>query len=442
MLQHLLLPALLCLAGPAAPPTQETTEGEQRPVADLVADLKKGEKERTKALQELEALGEKAAPAVPALVGLMGAKDEYTRLQATIVLGKIGKPAVEPLTRALVSADEDTRFYAAWGLAFVGAPARPAAPALIKALADKSPQVRCKAAYALGRIDPEPATALPALVGALEDGDADVRQAAAAALQPLGKAAVPPLVKTLTTTDKVELRHLVLKTLGELGAAAAPTIPELKTLLRHPAKGAQEAAADALAGIGAPAIPTLTAAAADDSDKVRALAVRALHKIGAPAVPALVDLLGSKHADVRRQSASLLGTLPVRDKMVVIGLGYALKDEDAPVRRNALQSLRSFGSSAKLAEPYVSPLLVDLDPNVRVEAFHTLRGMDVDARPALKKALAHKDPDIRIPTACLMVTLDVAADLAEPVLVAGLKEPNEALKVQAAHALSQRGLQA
>src|SRR5207253_10117230 len=45
-------------------------------------------------------------------------------------------------------------------------------------------------------------------------------------------------------------------------------------------------------------------------------------------------------------------------------------------------------------------------------------------------------------TAGLMVTLDVEADLAEPVLVAGLKEPNEALKVQAAHALAQRGLHA
>ena len=61
---------------------------------------------------------------------------------------------------------------------------------------------------------------------------------------------------------------------------------------------------------------------------------------------------------------------------------------------------------------------------------------------ALKKALSHKDPAIRIPTACLMVTLDLQAALAEPVLVAGLKEPSEALKVQAADALSQRGLQA
>src|SRR4051812_24089372 len=57
MLQHLLLPALLCLAAPAATPAQKTSEGKQRSVAELVKDLKKGEQERMKALQELEALG-------------------------------------------------------------------------------------------------------------------------------------------------------------------------------------------------------------------------------------------------------------------------------------------------------------------------------------------------------------------------------------------------
>ena len=40
MLQHLLLPALLCLTGPAVAPAQQTSQSEQRPVADLVADRK------------------------------------------------------------------------------------------------------------------------------------------------------------------------------------------------------------------------------------------------------------------------------------------------------------------------------------------------------------------------------------------------------------------
>src|SRR5262249_17354287 len=147
-------------------------------VADLIADLKKGEQERTNALLALEALGPKAADATPALVDLLAHKDEFTRLQSAIVLGKIGEPAVAPLTRSLAAAHEDVRLYAAWGLAFVGAQARPATAAVVKALADPAAQVRRKAAFALGRINPDPGPAVAALVGALEDKDEDVRQLA------------------------------------------------------------------------------------------------------------------------------------------------------------------------------------------------------------------------------------------------------------------------
>jgi HEAT repeat protein len=438
MLGYLLLPAVLCLGGLAAEPSQKEPQG-KRPVADLIADLKKGEKERTLALQELEQLGDKAAPAVPALMELVAGKDEFARVSAVIVLGKIGKPAAEPLSRALTAKDEDMRFYAAWGLGLVGPPAREAAPLLATALTDKSPQVRRMAAFALGRVNPDPDAAAPALVAALGDDDADVRQAAAAALIPLGKAAVPGLVKA-AQGKKDALRNLAIKTLGDLGAAAEPAIPALKALLQD--KATAELAADALAGIGAPAVAALTATAADDSEAVRALAVRSLQKVGAPAVTALVDLLGARHTDVRRQVATTLGAMQVREKVVVIGLGYALKDKDLQVKRNALQSIRSLGTSAKLAEPYVSALLVDLDPQLRVEAFHTLKGLDVDPRPSLKKALGHPDPAIRIPTASLMTSLNVEIDLAEPVLLAGLKEKDEALRMQAAHSLSLRGLQA
>src|SRR5205814_1048474 len=150
---------------------------------------KKGETEQLKALQGLEALGDKAAEAVPALMPLLQSKSEDVRLQTTITLGKIGKASVQPLTKALADADADVRFYAAWGLAFVGPPAQSATPAVVKALKDTSPQVRRKAAYAMGRIDPDPEAAVEPLVAALGDADEDVRQAAAAALPRFGKAA-------------------------------------------------------------------------------------------------------------------------------------------------------------------------------------------------------------------------------------------------------------
>ena len=155
-----------------------------------------------------------------------------------------------------------------------------------------------------------------------------------------------------------------------------------------------------------------------------------------------MNLLADQNKELRRRAAGILGAMQIHDKMVVIGLGYALKDKDFQVRRSALQALRSFGTGAKLAEPYVSALLVDLDPQLRLEAFQTLQGLGVDPRPSLKKALSHPDPAIRIPIASLMVQLKVEVDLAEPVLLQGLKEKNGALKMLAALSLAQRGLQA
>jgi HEAT repeat protein len=441
MLRHLILSALICLGWPIVSPAQNPKEAQQRSITDLVADLKKGEKERLRALEELELRGAKAAEAAPALVDLLSIKDEFTRLQTAIVLGKIGKAAVEPLTRVLASPDEAVRFYAVWGLAFVGPQAKTAESAVIKALKDKSAQVRRKAAYALGRIDPDAEEAATALVGALEDKDEDVRQAAAASLPRIGKRAVPVLTKALHS-DKANLRNLAIKTLGDIGAGAESVVSELKPFLLQPDKGAAELTANALAGIGASALPTLNEAAANDSSAVRSLALGALQKIGPPAAPALVDLLGAKHKDVRRLAASLLGNMRVQDKMVVIGLGYALKDKDMEVRRNALHSLRNLGSGAKLAEPYVSALLVDLDPGLRREAFYTLQNLGVDTRAGLKKALGHQDAAIRIPTASLMAELNFEIDLAEPVLLEGLKEKNKALRMQAAHALALRGRKA
>ena len=169
----------------------------KRPLADLVADLKKGDAEKLRALEALGELGTKAADAAPALVDLFAEKNEDVRLGAALALGKIRRGATEPLVKALGSKDGDVRFYAAWSLGFVGPEAKSATPALVKALADAVPEVRRKAAYALGLVDADPETAAGPLVSTLGDDNEDVRQAAVTALPKMGKAAVPALIKSL-----------------------------------------------------------------------------------------------------------------------------------------------------------------------------------------------------------------------------------------------------
>ena len=480
---------------------------EERSVAELIAELKKNDPEKLKAIEALDALGPKAAEAAPALVNLLATKNEDVRLHATMALGKIGEPAVAPLKtyldeRYLIPKNLDqvenlikklgstnfnerdkarkeleamgfhaltalrkaakmgddletsrraddiartiegtaaTRFYAVWSLAFIGAPAKNATATVLKALSDPANDVRRKAAYTLGRIDAEPDQVVHALVNALGDSDNDVRQTAAGSLPKMSKAAVPVLTKALSA-DKAELRSMAIKILGDIGTEAAPAIPELNAILVQ-GKSDAAGAATALAGIGAPSIKVLTEAAGHDNGAVRALAIQSMHKIGTPAVLSFVDLLGAKHVDVQRQVAALLGGMNVNDKSVVIALGFATKDKDFQVRFNALQSIQRIGTGAKLAEPYVVVLLIDLDPQIRLSAFNTLRAIGVDPQPGLKKALTHPDATTRITTASLLVQLNFEVALAEPVLLEGIKHQDEALKAQAAYALSLRGLQ-
>jgi HEAT repeat protein len=481
---------------------------QQPSVADLIAQLKKSDAEKLKALEAIDALGPKASEATPTLIELLSYKNEDVRLAATMALGKIGASAVERLNKVLEQqyavpeklkqmealikklgstnfAERDVarkeieamsfhalpalqkaikentdletrrrcedivkvvdgtaamRFYTVWSLAFIGAPAKSATANVVKAMSDPAIDVRRKAAYTLGRIDAEPEKVVNVLVTALGDADNDVRQMAAQSLPKMSKVAVPVLIKSLNS-DKAEIKMMSIKILGDIGSEAAPAIPELKDILFTGKNGAEQAA-DALAAIGAQSLKALTAAAQNDgNNSTRMLAVRALHKIGAPAVPTFVDLLGAKHVDVQRQVAALLGGMLVQDKSVVIALGFATKDKDFQVRANALASLQQMGTGAKLAEPYVVALLTDLDPQIRLSAFNTLRSIGVDPQPGLKKALSNPDATVRITTASLMVQLNLEVALAEPILLEGVKHKDEALKTQAAYALALRGLQ-
>jgi hypothetical protein len=108
MRRHALLIAMLALGGWLAP-AAECRAQSKRPIADILADLKKGDNEKFKALQELETLGEKAAEAVPELIELLKNKNEDVRLGAALALGKVGPAAVKPLTMAVESADAGVR---------------------------------------------------------------------------------------------------------------------------------------------------------------------------------------------------------------------------------------------------------------------------------------------------------------------------------------------
>lgn len=90
---------------------------------------------------------------------------------------------VQEQIKLLQSGDSKAKEEAAIALAEAGEKAEPAVPALIATLKDKDPLIRRLSAYALGEIGPKAASAVPALKEALPDPNRDVVFAVANALR-------------------------------------------------------------------------------------------------------------------------------------------------------------------------------------------------------------------------------------------------------------------
>ncbi len=418
--------------GQAATPEQLKT---------LIGQLNQGnDTQKIAAVTALADLGPAAAPAVPALVKLFTVRDEYLRLNAAVALGKVGKAAVPALTIALTVNDADVRYYALSALGWVGADGRAATKAVIDCLADKNEGVRRKAAYALGKFAAEPDDTVAALVKLLGDPNGDVRLAVGDALAKFGAKAVPTLLRALDDKD-IAVRVGAIRALGGMGPDAKEAVPQLgRALLVNDFKefnksGVSAAAAEALAKIGKAGLRALNAGVKSQHADVRRLAVEALGKAGADAVPLLVDALGDANVDVRRRAAEVLGPMRVSDKMVVLGLAYALKDSDSLVRFHAVRGLLALGAGAKPATPQLLDGLKSSDPGVQSYALRCLLNVKPDTPEVFKKLrqLA-QDDDASARGYALMLLTPYGAE-AMPLFLAGLKDGNAGVRRAAVNAL-------
>jgi HEAT repeat protein len=148
------------------------------------------------AAEKLGQLKEKAEPAIPFLISMLG--DDVSHLdsfragemtiygstspgrKAAVALGRIGSAAIEPLLKVLQDAKGPNRDMAALALGIAKDPR--AVPPLIEALADKGAQL-CGEAAALGGL--KDVRAVAPLIGALSDADKDVSRAAQNVLEKL-----------------------------------------------------------------------------------------------------------------------------------------------------------------------------------------------------------------------------------------------------------------
>ena len=208
--------------------------------------------QRLEATDALGRLGEKAAPALDALLGALGDEDEPVRLNAAYALGAMGAAAVGPLIAALDDEREHVREHAAYAL---GAAGEEAVDALVAALGDERAHVRGFAAYALGDMGASARTdAVEALCKLTGDPDAWVRRNVAEALGTIELnpgASVSALAALLADEDE-QVRFNAAYALAHFGPAAAAATDELAVALSDENRYVQGHSSAALQQIGTP----------------------------------------------------------------------------------------------------------------------------------------------------------------------------------------------
>ena len=222
---------------------------------------------RAEALADIARLGADAAPAIPALVGLLGDDNEAVGLNAAYALAHTGDAGVMPLVAAMRGNDgenvDDARCFidqgekselemvarnAAHGLVAAGLPAM---PALLTCAREGGPRVRKYALFALGELDTDDKDVIDALVAGCRDEDPAVRLNA---VEGLGlKKGTPAAAEALAAAlfdDDDEVRFNASLSLARLGPAAAPATAALVEAFRDGNRYTMGYAVEALERIG------------------------------------------------------------------------------------------------------------------------------------------------------------------------------------------------
>ena len=400
------------------------------------------------AIEELARIG---APAVPALVEALKARDGRVRIRCVWVLARIGRPAHPALPVLLtMAADVSTEVETIALASALHAIGPDAVEPLLELLKHNDARTRATASLALGddsqfelaevvtgppfnaapikrkrkRIDRR---AVKPLLDALADQVADVRAAAASSLGGID----PDWDETATVVTRLAaavndpsevVGTSAMQALGRMGPAARAAVPALIEVFRHrAAKRAMASywAAEALAGIGDAAIaavPVLLDALKSKEAKDREEALVALSGMSAAVDGALPALLGAlKDEDLRVRNRAVLA-LAASGPESVPAIMSALRDDDARARAAASQALGWIGPRAEAAVGALIAVLNDEEEGVTFSAVVALSQIGRPAVPALIGALGADNRRVRVGALDALGRIGAAAAAAiEPV---------------------------
>jgi HEAT repeat protein len=299
-------------------------------------------------------LGWVGAPAIPALVPLVGEPSLQNELSDSLV--SIGADAVEPLVEQLAAPSPDARSAAADLLGRLGD--RRAAPALQRALDDVDADVVAAAAGAIGALGF--AGAVDSLFGLFAHQSAAVRRAAIAAVNTIGASGTSQRARHAIGADDSRTRECAVRVAGYFGFSDC--------------------------------VPLIVLALRDSSEDVRRAAIEQLPLLDEVDAPASLD--HALRTETRRNRAAAAHALRlVDDPRAGASLHAALRDEDPWVRYYAATSLGEarFGSGAAI--DLAALARHDNATHVRIAALTTLGPMDEVVAAAAAAELVDADDD-------------------------------------------------
>lgn len=342
-----------------------------------------------------------------------------------------GRAKIEQLTKMSQSPEFRVRQRAAYSLGHSEAPE--AVELLMNALEDEHWQVRNAAAKSLG--DLTAVDAASPLARALGDVNATVRKTAGKALAGMGTTISPVVMGVLSDPNPLA-RERAVQVLSKTGGE--PAVQALTRVLNDPAAEVRKSAAIALGELNDPRAtkPLLARLAVETVPVVKGAVLKALERIGEPStvapmkeifmddpkgacrqagrvlmatdpegLQALADCLQHTNADLRAESARLLGMSG--NGVGTLPLVATLRDEDMTVRRNVIQALGRIADARAIA-----PLL-DLwfHPSADLRS-RAANAVVRHGQPAVRPLLGYlnaKDPYLRWRAAWALGNLSEAA---------------------------------
>ena len=265
------------------------------------------------------------AAAIPHLMRVLQREDVWLKFHAIEALGEIGDRAALPAILPLY-AEKSLRKPVLEAIGKIGDVGT--ASFLMTIIVDEE-KLNLTALRALVRIAEAPK---PRIV---EKNERDIIQRKFRAVFPPEK--IPPLLETVETTSKRDVRNFILKFLGWSGDARA--VPVLLSYLDEPETA--EVAAQALIDFGPRAVsPILDALQNAQEDDVIALLLRVINAIGSSeSIGAVIQFLDHQNPMIRRLAIETLGEL--KNPAPVDYLLAKLDDPDVASQQSAVNAVSS-----------------------------------------------------------------------------------------------------